>query len=115
MFYTDSDKLKIAKRISELRSAKKITQEKMAELIDVSYATYMKIEHGGQNLTIRHLFNISRVLEISTDILLFGEIDKANDLNFDEYITLSEIFDEEALEETAKKILTILKIKRAKK
>ena len=115
MFYTDSDKLEIAKRISGLRSAKKITQEKMAELIDVSYATYMKIEHGGQNLTIRHLFNISRVLGISTDILLFGEIDKTNNLNFDEYIKLSEIFSEESLEETAKKIMTILKIKKIKK
>ena len=69
--YDLANRMEIAKRISKIRSVKKITQEKMAELVDVSYTTYTKIEHGSQNLTIKHLVNIARVLEVSTDLILF--------------------------------------------
>jgi len=88
VMYNLSDKQEIAERIRELRSAKNITQEKMAELVDVSYSTYMKIEHAGQNLTIKHLVNIARVLDVSTDLILFNHSENDEKLYSDLIETL---------------------------
>jgi len=105
----------IANRIKEYRIHKKISQEKMAELIGVTYSTYTKIENSYQNVTVKHLINISRVLGIPTDILLFGEVDKENNLNFDDYIKLAKIFKEEDIEDFIDKLQSILKIIKIKK
>jgi len=102
----------VSKRIKEIREMKRIPQEKMAELLDMTFSNYSKIENAYQNITIKHLRNVCKVLDVSADTLLFGEIDVKNGLNFDEYIELSQIFSEEELKGAADKIQKILNMKR---
>ena len=108
--YELSDRLIIAKRISELRSLGNITQEKMAELIDVSYSTYLKIEHGSQNLTIKHLVNIAKVLKVSTDMLLFG-CSADEKYGFDDYIKTAKFFSDSSIKDMQTIFKNISKLK----
>ena len=109
--YDLANRMEIAKRINRIRSAKKITQEKMAELVDVSYTTYTKIEHGGQNLTVKHLVNIARVLELSTDLILF-EHSPQDKLIYTDLINTFEF--ESKLSDVKNSIDDILKMKNGK-
>jgi transcriptional regulator with XRE-family HTH domain len=94
--YDLSHRTEIAKRIGAIRSAKGITQEIMAELIDASYSTYTKIEHADQNLTLKHLVNIARVLEVSADMILFGvSADRKHD--YEDFIQYAKFFGKENL------------------
>ena len=61
----------IAKKIRELRKKKKISQEKLARLADVSYNTIVKIESGeSKNPTILTMSGIAKALGISIDELV---------------------------------------------
>ena len=104
----------VSKRIKEIRTIKKISQEKMAELLGMTFSNYTRIENAYQNITVKHLRNISKILDVSTDTLLFGEIDEANGLNFDEFIELSKIFNEKEICDFIKKLQNIEKIIKAK-
>ena len=103
----------ISKRRKEIRTMKKISQEKMAEFLGMTFSNYTRIENAYQNITVKHLRNVCKVLEVSADTLLFGEIDSESGLNFDEYIELSRIFSKEELEGAAEKIQKILKVRNA--
>ena len=47
-----------AKRLKSVRDRHHLTQEKMAERLDISYSTYQRMESGGK---IRYIvFNISK-------------------------------------------------------
>lgn len=48
------------------------TQEKVAELTNISYSTYSKIENTIQSPSLDTLIRISVVLDISMDYLIFG-------------------------------------------
>ena len=52
----------IADRLKMLRSAKGLSQEKMATLIDLSYTTYVKIENAQHGLSLKNLMKIHDVL-----------------------------------------------------
>jgi transcriptional regulator with XRE-family HTH domain len=101
----------ISNRIKNFRIIKKISQEKMAELLDITYSNYVKIENAYQNVTIKHLMGISKILGVSADILLFGEIDETNGLNFDDFIAYANIFSREELEQSVEKMQRLLKLK----
>lgn len=90
--FNTNDRLIIAKRLKEIRTAKHISQQEMAELLDISYGTYTKIENARQNITVMRLLDICRVLNISTDVLLKGEVDPSNTYNFDEFLKLCDLF-----------------------
>jgi len=98
----------ISIRIKEYRVAKKISQEKMAELLNITFSNYTKIENAYQNVTVKHLKSISKVLDISIDTLVFGDEDKPNGLKFDDFILFSKFFDETKLEDTCDKIEKII-------
>ena len=101
----------IAERLKAIRNIRKISQEKMAELLGVTYSTYVKIENANQNLTIKHLINICDVLNITSDSLLFGDIDNSKKLNFEEFVSYSNIFSEDELKSTIEKFQKMLKLK----
>ncbi len=77
-------------RIKQCRVAKQLTQEKLAELIDVSPHYIYEIEKGLKCMSLPTLIDISSALNISTDYLLFGVI---NRFPQDEYEEL-EFFDQ---------------------
>jgi len=60
-----------AKRIRELRNKKRLSQEKLARLADVSYNTIVKIESGeSKHPTIQTMAGIAKALGVSLDELI---------------------------------------------
>ena len=55
----------LGNRIKELRSAKKFTQEQMADQIGVSRQKYARIEKGTNQITLEMLSRIARVLDVT--------------------------------------------------
>jgi len=100
----------VAKRIKKVRVSKKISQEKMAELLGVTFSNYTKMENAYQNITVKHLKNISKILEISADTLLFGRVKKYDALDFDDYIAFAKVFNKDELENTINNLQQILKL-----
>lgn len=73
-------------RVKQCRKEQSLTQEKLAELINVSPHYIYEIERGLKSMSLSTLVDISSVLDISTDYLLFGrnecsaqiQVDKLN-------------------------------------
>ena len=63
-----------AKRLRSVRDKNQLTQEKMAERLDVSYSTYQRMESGRNNITIAHLEKLNQEFGVSADYILFGKI-----------------------------------------
>ena len=59
-------------RIKQCRKMKKLTQENLAELVDVSPHYIYEIERGLKNMSLSIFAEIAFALNISTDYLLFG-------------------------------------------
>ncbi len=65
------------------------TQERVAELTDISFSTYSKIENAIQSPSLDTLIRISIVLDISMDYLIFGNENIKKDIDdFSDIITL---------------------------
>ena len=65
------------------------TQERDAELTDISFSTYSKIENAIQSPSLDTLIRISIVLDISMDYLIFGNENIKKDIDdFSDIITL---------------------------
>ena len=63
----------IIQHIKEKRKEKGYTQEKMAELLNISYSNYSKIENGIVTPTLERLVDISQLLGVSLDYLVYGQ------------------------------------------
>ncbi|MCI9625157.1 MAG: helix-turn-helix transcriptional regulator [Clostridia bacterium] len=69
----DYDKVnfhKIGKRIKEERRKRQLTQERLAELVDVTPAFIGHIERGERSLSLITLIKISNCLGVTIDYLL---------------------------------------------
>jgi transcriptional regulator with XRE-family HTH domain len=64
----------IGKRIRSERRKQGLTQEKLAELADISESFMGHIERGGRTLSIETLAKISNSLHISIEYILCGEL-----------------------------------------
>ena len=62
----------IGDRISSACKSKKMTQEALAELADVSYQTISSAELGKKALRPENIIKISQAMQVSTDYLLTG-------------------------------------------
>lgn len=62
----------IGVRLKQARLNKKITQEKLAEILDVSVAYISRIERGSTNLNLRRLSELCDILEVSEGEILNG-------------------------------------------
>lgn len=82
---TDLDFVTIGKRIKEFRQSKGITQEFIANILDVNPSHISNIECGRANPSLTILVKIANILECSVDCFLDAEYTfdkyKANDLD----------------------------------
>ena len=62
----------IGNRISRRRKQLGLTQEQVAEKIDVSVQMVSNLERGNKAIKIENLLKISKILKISTDYILTG-------------------------------------------
>lgn len=60
------------KRIQQLRKERELTQEQLAEKLNVSQNTIAKIESGLRRPSIDFLLEISELFNVSTNYLVFG-------------------------------------------
>lgn len=63
----------IGMRIKICRKRKHLTQEKLAELLDVSPHYVYELERGVKTMSLYTLNSLSRCLEVSSDYLLYGK------------------------------------------
>ncbi len=59
-------------RIAELRKQKGLTQEQLAERLNISVSNLGKLERGIQGLSIDLLIEISVFFKVGTDYILLG-------------------------------------------
>lgn len=62
----------IGKRIGERRKQMGLTQEKLAEQMDVSIQMISNLERGVKAIRIDNLVRLSQILKVSTDYILTG-------------------------------------------
>lgn len=99
------DYIEMGKRLREIRKMRKLTQEEAAEKCDITCSYYGNIERGNKKMSIETLGNISKGLGVSTDWLLFGEIQQSQE----ELIVLLKELQRGADEKQFKKYLAIIK------
>ncbi len=78
----------IGKRIYNLRREKNITQEQLAELVNLSVTQVSKLENGKSRLSLDSLINIATVLDASTDEILFGRVQAGADHRYDDVLDI---------------------------
>lgn len=59
-------------RIQKLRKQKGLTQEQLAEKLNISTSNLGKLERGLQSISIDLLIEVAMFFEVSTDYLLLG-------------------------------------------
>ena len=67
------DQKEFGKRLKELRMNRSLTQEKLAEDLNISWEHLGRIERGDKSLSIDLLIVISDYFDVSTDYLLTGK------------------------------------------
>ena len=68
----DDYKKGMGKRMKAQRKQLHLTQEQMAERLDISTKHYSEAERGIIGLSVENLIKVSQILEISLDYLLKG-------------------------------------------
>lgn len=66
-------KINFGKRLKKERKLRKLTQEQMAEKLDISLKHYGAVERGLTGLSTENLIHLSDILGLSLDYLLKGE------------------------------------------
>lgn len=61
---------KLGRNIFNARKAKSLSQNKLAELLDISREHLAKLETGKRRISLKLLFTLSEILEISESELL---------------------------------------------
>jgi transcriptional regulator with XRE-family HTH domain len=65
---------KIGTKIRSIRQSKNLTQEQMADLLNMSHSGYSKIERGETDMTLARLEEIAKIFGTSpSEVLQFGE------------------------------------------
>lgn len=75
--------LEKAKRLRNVRASHHLTQEKMAERLDVAYTVYQRMESGRNNITLTHLNKLKQEFHVSSDYILFGEVNDAKHFEYE--------------------------------
>lgn len=76
---THDELLLFGERLRKRRIALGVTQESVADQVGITLRWYQRIERGENTVSIDTLLALSRVLSVSIDYLMFGEL--ANSLN----------------------------------
>ena len=72
----NKDLLEIGKRLKRWRKSKAITQNELAETLDIKRGSVSSIEVGTNIITTKSLIKLHEVYQLSSDYLLFGEEQK---------------------------------------
>ncbi len=84
MLITSQDILKVlGKKIKKSRNAKKLTQENLAEQIDISADLLRNIENGRNIGSLATLLNLCNALDITPDYLFYDLLDNTNSIDID--------------------------------
>ena len=67
------DLVEIGKRIQGRRKQMGLTQEQLADKMDVSIQMVSNLERGNKAIRIENLIKLSQILNISTDYILTGK------------------------------------------
>lgn len=78
---------KIIEKLRELRKSKRITQEQLAEKLDISRSKVSSWETNRRDMSITEAIKLANIYEVSLDNLF--EIDKITE---DEYVKISDKF-----------------------
>ena len=85
----------VGDRIRECRKASKLSQEKLAEKMDVSSNTISSIENGQQFFGIDKLDQFAQIFNVTTEFLMYGMEKKiSKECDRGEGDTTSKILDE---------------------
>ena len=97
----------LGKRIKSERIKLHLTQEKLAEAVDISTAYLGQIERGERNVTLDKLIPIANRLGVTIDFLLSDYINSPDDASID---TVRQLFQEKspAQKELAINLLKLL-------
>ena len=63
----------VGHRIYALRKERRLSQEELAEMADISKQTVSLVEGGKREVLASNIAKLAEVLGVSTDYLLFGE------------------------------------------
>lgn len=69
----------IGRRVREVRKARGISQETLAEQVDISTTHMSHIETASTKLSLPVLAALARALSVSTDYLLYGSVANAHE------------------------------------
>ena len=78
----------IGQRLKKARKAKKMTQEELAEKLDVSIAFLSRIERGNSQVNLKRLVQICEILEVSPGEILNGVSSKSSQYLDSEFASL---------------------------
>lgn len=75
MYYqkVDYNTIDFLQGIKRVREERKITQAEVAERLGMSRASYNQLENGNRKVTLDDIADVARVLNVSTDYLLYGD------------------------------------------
>lgn len=73
---TEDYKPAMGKRLRECRLRSNLTQENMAEFLNISVKHYSEVERGITGLSVEKLIYLSNIFGVSLDYLLKGETEK---------------------------------------
>lgn len=68
----DVDLAEIGKRIQSRRKQQGLTQEQLADRMNVSIQMISNLERGNKAIRIDNLINLCQILDVSTDYILTG-------------------------------------------
>ena len=81
----------VGDRIREIREAKKLTQDQLAEKAAISKGFLSEIENGKRNVSSEYLLRIANVLSASVDYLLRGTTEVPGPRNREPIVIPSEL------------------------
>lgn len=90
------DRITLGKRIREERQKLNLTQEMLAEDIDLTTAYIGQIERGERNLTLENLVKVANRLGVTIDYLLSDSLSSSNDTYI---VQLAQLLNERTLHE----------------
>lgn len=79
--YTNDDK-KRGQRIRAVRKNNNLTQEGLAEVFNISVSMVKKLESGENNITLSELSCLKNEFDVSSDYILFGEINNGKHFEY---------------------------------
>jgi len=99
----DSINIAVGKRITDLRTSRGYTRERLSELADVSVSFLAEIEKGRKNMTVTTLRKIAKALLTTTDYIVNGN---ESDTDFGEVLSMLNTLSDKNRKQ-AEKLLTV--------